>query len=160
MFEGSYAPFFLTLRALFSFINCLHNKWKLLNFVNLPKLLGWLFGIWWCKIYYCRLVRLGLWETFHNKLSGNIIPRRLVGTLSVITFPCSHKICRNTPHNQPSWTKSKLALWEHLLHVLIALPYDDNDYVGTHTWVTQTISLYYLSWRVNVRLGGKGRHSK
>ena len=30
------------------------------------------------KIYYCRLVRLGLWETFHNKLSGNIIHRRLV----------------------------------------------------------------------------------
>ena len=98
-----------------------------------------------CKIYYCRLVRLGLWETFHNKLSGNIIPRRLVGTLSVMTFPCSHKICRNTPYNKPSGTKPKLALWEHLLHVLIALPYDDNDYVGTHTWVTQTVSLYYLS---------------
>ena len=71
----------------------------------------------WCpavagrKIYYCRLVTLGLWETFHNKRSGNIIPRRLVGTLSVIAFQSSHKICGNTLHNLPSGTKPKLALW-------------------------------------------------
>ena len=25
----------------------------------------------WRRIYYCRPFRLGLWETFHNKLSGN-----------------------------------------------------------------------------------------
>ena len=66
------------------------------------------------KIYYCRLVRLGLWETFHNRLCGNIIPRRLVGTLSVITSSCSHKIYgqwthTTTTHNKPSGTKPKLS---------------------------------------------------
>ena len=106
------------------------------------------------KIYYCRLVPLGLWETFHNKLSGNIIPRRLVGTLSVITVPCSRKICGNTPHNKPCGTKPKLAFWEHLLHVLSHViflweweafdKFYDDDYVGTHTWVALTVSLYYL----------------
>ena len=106
------------------------------------------------KIYYCRLVRLGLLETFHNKLSGNIIPRRLVGTLSVITFPCSHKICGNTPHNKPPGTKPKLALWEYLLHVLSHViflwewqafnKFYDDDYVGTHTRVTLPVLLYYL----------------
>ena len=50
-----------------------------------------------CKIYFCRLVPLGLWETFHNKLSGNIIPKRLVGTLSIGTFKGFHKNCGNTP---------------------------------------------------------------
>ena len=66
------------------------------------------------KIYYCRLVRLGLWETFHNKLSGNIIPRRLVGTLSVITFPCSHKIYGHTPQ-QPT---TSILGQTYKLHVL------------------------------------------
>ena len=46
VFKCHYAPFFLTLRALFLFINCLRNNWTLLNFRNLPKSFGYQFGIW------------------------------------------------------------------------------------------------------------------
>ena len=71
------------------------------------------FYLWWSylarrKIYYCRLVRLGLWETFHNKLSGNIIPRRLVGTLSELTFPCSQKICGRNKYCELKATSNSL----------------------------------------------------
>ena len=31
-----------------------------------------------CKIYCCRLVQLGLWETFNNKACENVIPTSLV----------------------------------------------------------------------------------
>ena len=52
-----------------------------------------------CKIYYCRLVRLGLWETFHYKPCWNVFPTRILGTLAVKAFECSHNICGNNLHN-------------------------------------------------------------
>ena len=49
------------------------------------------------KIYYCRLVPLGLWETFTTSIVGLLSP--LVRTLSVRALKCSHKI-----HNKFSGT--------------------------------------------------------
>ena len=63
------------------------------------------------KIYYCRPVRLGLWETFHNKVCMNDIPTRLVVTLSVRTLDYSHKICGDTYHNKLSELWPKTDFW-------------------------------------------------
>ena len=62
----------------------------------------------------------------------------------------------DTHHNNPQqafWDKTK-TFWEHLLHVLSHViflwewqafdKFYDDDYVGSHTWVTLTVSLYYL----------------
>ena len=51
------------------------------------------------KIYYCRLVRLGLWEIFHYKPCWNVIPTRILVTLAVKAFQCSHNIGGNNLHN-------------------------------------------------------------
>ena len=51
------------------------------------------------KIYYCRLVRLGLWETFHYKPCWNVFPSKILGTLAEKAFECSHNICGNNLHN-------------------------------------------------------------
>ena len=45
------------------------NKAIIIIIVNFGKLSWTLAGR---KIYYCRLVRLGLWETFHNKPCGKV----------------------------------------------------------------------------------------
>ena len=37
VFKWPYAPFFLSLWALFSFINCLCDNWTLVNYGSLPK---------------------------------------------------------------------------------------------------------------------------
>ena len=69
---------------------------------------------WGGKIFYCRPVQLGSWETFHNKgCSWNDIPKRLVVTLSVRTLDYSHKICGDTYHNKLSELWPKTALWEN-----------------------------------------------
>ena len=51
--------------------------------INLSKI-GWEEG----KIYYCRPVRLGLWENFNNKSCRNVIPTRLIGALPVKALVC------------------------------------------------------------------------
>ena len=64
------------------------------------------------KIYYCRPVRLGLWETFNNKPCGNVIVTRLVGATSVRELDCSHQTCGNTFQNKVSKIQSIPTLWD------------------------------------------------
>ena len=73
------------------------------------------------KIYYCRPVRQGLWETFNNKPYGNVISTRLVGRLSVRALECSHKVCGTLFTKKVSKTKFKPFLWRHLLHMSLCI---------------------------------------